>query len=123
MPLPANTTVLLQGSSQPGDPLGYKPKQAMIIRMTQETFEALQDVENHSKVEFDFGNTPVRILRILSCLPVEFMRLPGSLHRRHVLPCAADQGECPEPRALYPGAHGTEAEGATQALWQCDRKV
>ncbi|TBU33713.1 hypothetical protein BD311DRAFT_794033 [Dichomitus squalens] len=58
MPLPANSTVLLQGSSQPGDPLGYKPKQAMLIRMTQETFEALQDPETHSSLEFNFGNAP-----------------------------------------------------------------
>ncbi|PIL35921.1 hypothetical protein GSI_01581 [Ganoderma sinense ZZ0214-1] len=27
----------------------------MLIRMSQETFEALEDGENHSKVEFDFG--------------------------------------------------------------------
>ena len=64
MPLPANSTLILQGQPRPEDTtLSYlKPKKAMLIRMSQETFEALEDGENHSKVEFDFGKTPVRTL-------------------------------------------------------------
>nr|VWO99923.1 Peroxisomal biogenesis factor 6 (ClaPEX6) (Peroxin-6) [Ganoderma boninense] len=60
MPLPPNSTLILQGQPRPEDTTlsHLKPKKAMLIRMSQETFEALKDGENHSKVEFDFGKTP-----------------------------------------------------------------
>ena len=56
MPLPSNGVLPLQGYSKPGDTQYSKPKQAMIVRMTAETLEAL---ENQPKMQFDFGNNPV----------------------------------------------------------------
>lgn len=68
MPLPANKTLTLQGQPRPEDTTlsHLKPKKAMLIRMSQETFEALENGENQGKVEFDFDKTPVRTLRLLS---------------------------------------------------------
>ncbi|KAI1795641.1 hypothetical protein LXA43DRAFT_730643 [Ganoderma leucocontextum] len=59
MPLPGNSTLILQGQPRPEDTnLSHlKPKKAMLIRMSQETFEALEGGENQGKVEFDFGKT------------------------------------------------------------------
>lgn len=37
-----------------------KPKQAMLFRMSAETFEQLEDAQNLPKLHFEFGKTPVR---------------------------------------------------------------
>ncbi|KAI8972229.1 hypothetical protein BD414DRAFT_448839 [Trametes punicea] len=58
MPLPTDTTLTLQGQSRPGDPLHAKPKQAMLFRMSAETFEQLEDSQNLPKLQFEFGKTP-----------------------------------------------------------------
>lgn len=56
MPLPGNGTLSLQGPSRLGDAQQSKPKQAMLVRMSAETLEALED---HPKMEFEFGENPV----------------------------------------------------------------
>ncbi|KAI0630215.1 hypothetical protein C8Q77DRAFT_1136970 [Trametes polyzona] len=58
MPLPADATLTLQGQYRPGDPLHTKPKQAMLIRMSAETLEQLEDTQNLPKLHFEFGKTP-----------------------------------------------------------------
>ncbi|KAH9948660.1 hypothetical protein B0H21DRAFT_805422 [Amylocystis lapponica] len=55
MPLPGNGTLSLQGQGRPGDTLYSKPKRAMIVRMSAETFEALEGFPNQPKMEFEFG--------------------------------------------------------------------
>ncbi|KAI0769768.1 hypothetical protein BD413DRAFT_694384 [Trametes elegans] len=58
MPLPGDATLTLQGQPRPGDPLHTKPKQAMLFRMSAETFEQLEDAQNMPKLHFEFGKTP-----------------------------------------------------------------
>ncbi|KAI0332366.1 hypothetical protein GY45DRAFT_1299387 [Cubamyces sp. BRFM 1775] len=58
MPLPANVPLTLHGQSRPEDPLHTKPKRAMIFRMSAETFEQLEDLQNPPKLQFEFGKTP-----------------------------------------------------------------
>ncbi|KZT10750.1 uncharacterized protein LAESUDRAFT_755424 [Laetiporus sulphureus 93-53] len=52
MPLP-DGALSIQGHSKPGDPLHTRPKQAMLVRMSSETYDALQ---NQPKMEFEFGD-------------------------------------------------------------------
>jgi RNA polymerase II elongation factor ELL len=59
MPLPSGTQLSLQGHSRPGDTVHTKPKQAMIVRMTAETLEALEDFSNSPEMNFEFGDNPV----------------------------------------------------------------
>lgn len=56
MVLPANTTL------RPGDALQSKPKQAMFVRMSSESLEAL---DSQSSLRFQLGDTPVRFLTFL----------------------------------------------------------
>ncbi|KAJ7287622.1 hypothetical protein C8J57DRAFT_1284446, partial [Mycena rebaudengoi] len=55
MSLPANVKLSVQGHSRPGDTQHSVPKQAMIVRMTAETLDALQD---NPRMEFSFGSEP-----------------------------------------------------------------
>ncbi|KAJ6593804.1 hypothetical protein B0H19DRAFT_1092071 [Mycena capillaripes] len=55
MSLPANVKLSVQGHSRPGDTSHSIPKQAMIVRMTAETLDALQATPN---MEFTFGPEP-----------------------------------------------------------------
>ncbi|KAI0820027.1 hypothetical protein BC628DRAFT_1525161 [Trametes gibbosa] len=57
MPLPADVTLTL-GQPHPGDPLHSKPKQAMLFRMSAETFEQLEDAQNLPKLHVEFGDNP-----------------------------------------------------------------
>jgi RNA polymerase II elongation factor ELL len=59
MPLPTNGTLSLQGYSRPGDTV-HSTKQAMIVRMSAETLEALQFFPQHPQMDFEFGEKPVR---------------------------------------------------------------
>jgi len=59
MPLPSGTQLSLQGHSRPGDAVHTKPKQAMIVRMSAETLEALEDLSNNPEMNFEFGDNPV----------------------------------------------------------------
>ncbi|KAJ7430853.1 hypothetical protein B0H11DRAFT_2133617 [Mycena galericulata] len=52
MSLPANVKLSVQGHSRPGDTSHSIPKQAMIVRMTAETLDALQATPH---MEFSFG--------------------------------------------------------------------
>lgn len=56
MPLPGNGVFSLQGHSKPGDTQCSKPKQAMIVRMSSETLDAL---DGQAKMQFEFGDSPV----------------------------------------------------------------
>ncbi|KAF9792596.1 hypothetical protein BJ322DRAFT_1030236 [Thelephora terrestris] len=57
MPLPENTTISLHNHSRPGDALHSKPKQAMFLRLSAETLEALQ-ASPAPQVHFTFGKRP-----------------------------------------------------------------
>ncbi|KAF8159538.1 hypothetical protein B0H34DRAFT_796776 [Crassisporium funariophilum] len=58
MPLPPNTTLSLLGHSRPGDTMHSKPKQAMIIRMSVETLDALESIPGRPQLELEFGDNP-----------------------------------------------------------------
>lgn len=58
MPLPENTTIPLHGHSRPEDALHSKPKQAIFLRMSTETLEALQ-ASPLPQVQFAFGKRSV----------------------------------------------------------------
>ncbi|KAF7428344.1 hypothetical protein PC9H_007565 [Pleurotus ostreatus] len=58
MPLPANGSLSLQGHSRPGDAVHSKPKQAMLVRMSAETLEALSNFQNQPQMDFEFGDNP-----------------------------------------------------------------
>ncbi|KAG2154367.1 uncharacterized protein EDB93DRAFT_1081312 [Suillus bovinus] len=58
MPLPSGTPLSLQGHSRPGDTVQTKPKHAMIVRMTAETLEALEDLSSNPSMNFEFGDNP-----------------------------------------------------------------
>lgn len=62
MPLPTNGSISLQGHSRPGEGVTTKPKLAMIVKMTEETLDALQNLSMEDRVEFEFGDHPVRPL-------------------------------------------------------------
>ncbi|KAF7361969.1 hypothetical protein MVEN_00541900 [Mycena venus] len=55
MSLPTNVKLSVQGHSRPGDISHSIPKQAMIVRMTAETLDALQA---NPRMEFTFGPEP-----------------------------------------------------------------
>ncbi|KAJ7188376.1 hypothetical protein C8R46DRAFT_1054601 [Mycena filopes] len=55
MSLPTNVKLSVQGHSRPGDTSHSMPKQAMIVRMTEETLDALQA---NPHMEFTFGSEP-----------------------------------------------------------------
>ena len=59
MPLPANAVLSLHGHVGHAVPEQAKTKQAMIVRMSAETFEALEAQPNPPKVEVEFGDNPV----------------------------------------------------------------
>lgn len=59
MPLPSGTPLSLQGHSRPGDTVQTKPKHAMIVRMSAETLEALEDLSSSPVMNFEFGDSPV----------------------------------------------------------------
>ncbi|KAF6741872.1 hypothetical protein DFP72DRAFT_1083024 [Ephemerocybe angulata] len=58
MPLPTNGSYPVLGYSRPGEAVQSKPKQAMIVRMSPETLDALQDFPNNPPIDFQFGDTP-----------------------------------------------------------------
>ncbi|KAI5120339.1 hypothetical protein M0805_009415 [Coniferiporia weirii] len=58
MPLPANSSISLQGHSRPGEGITTKPKIAMVVRMTEETLEALQNLSSTDRMDFEFGDRP-----------------------------------------------------------------
>lgn len=58
MPLPDSGPLSLHVHSSLGNAVQSKPKQAMIIRMTAETLEALEAFPNHPEMHFDFGDNP-----------------------------------------------------------------
>jgi len=63
MPLPVavNGTIALQGPARQGDAPQPLTKRAMIVRMTEETLEALAAYPAHPPLQFEFGNNTVCI--------------------------------------------------------------
>lgn len=59
MPLPSNGSLSLLGYSRPGDTVQSRPKQAMIVRMSVETLDALEAFPNQPQLDFEFGDMPV----------------------------------------------------------------
>ena len=58
MSLPESGRLALHGETQPGGALPLNPKrQAMIVRLSAETLEALESaaLESGAKIDFDFG--------------------------------------------------------------------
>ena len=55
MPLPVNTTLSLQGHTRPGESIASKPKRAMIVRLSEATLDALQQLAVGERMEFEFG--------------------------------------------------------------------
>lgn len=58
MPLPKNGSISLQGHSRPGEGTTTKPKIAMVVRMTEDALDALQNVMSTDRMEFEFGDKP-----------------------------------------------------------------
>lgn len=56
MPLPADGTIHLTGYSRPGETSQSRPKQAMIIRMSDKTLDLL---ESMPQLHFEFSDNPV----------------------------------------------------------------
>jgi hypothetical protein len=65
MPLPADGAFPLTGYSKPGEAATSRPKQAMIVRLSPETLDALQALQDSSdpqRMAFTFGDNPVCFL-------------------------------------------------------------
>jgi RNA polymerase II elongation factor ELL len=60
MPLPSNGVLALNGSSRPGETVQSKPKQAMIVRMSEQTLKALSTFPNNPPIQIEFGDKPVQ---------------------------------------------------------------
>ncbi|RDX47879.1 hypothetical protein OH76DRAFT_1441121 [Lentinus brumalis] len=58
MPLPVESTLSLIGLPAEGDALYSRPKHAMIVRMSAETFDALDQLGDSKKMEVQFGDNP-----------------------------------------------------------------
>ncbi|KAF8906587.1 hypothetical protein CPB84DRAFT_406382 [Gymnopilus junonius] len=59
MPLPPNTNLSVLGYSRPGDTLQSKPKQAILVRLSSETLDALESFSTQpSQIQFEFGDNP-----------------------------------------------------------------
>jgi hypothetical protein len=61
LPVPLNGTISLQGPTRQGDVPQPLTKRAMIIRLSEQTLEALAAYPAHPSLQFEFGDTPVRI--------------------------------------------------------------
>ncbi|KAI6040202.1 hypothetical protein EDC04DRAFT_2894202 [Pisolithus marmoratus] len=60
MPLPDTSPLSLHVHPSLGNAVQSKPKQAMIVRLSAETLEALESFPNHPEMHFDFGDSPER---------------------------------------------------------------
>ncbi|KAH9485346.1 hypothetical protein JR316_0002254 [Psilocybe cubensis] len=58
MPLPTNTTLSLLGYSRPGDPVQTKPKEAMLVRLSIETLNALSTNGPTPSLSVQLGDNP-----------------------------------------------------------------
>lgn len=76
MPLPVGTSCSLHR----GDLLQQAPKQAMIVRLSSETLQALQDFSLPA-VDFEFGNTQVRV-SCFTLAPMTLIVYAGHIRRR-----------------------------------------
>jgi hypothetical protein len=92
MPLPVaiNGTIALQGHTRQGDAPQPLTKRAMIIRMSEETLEALAGYPAHPPLQFEFGDSPVCIPHpaLVSCSLFNLYAHSGYPHRVHILPHA-----------------------------------
>lgn len=63
MPLPHNVKIPLHGHSQPNDPRPSKPKQVMVLKLSDSILEALGNSADGTKLSVRFGadgGRPVR---------------------------------------------------------------
>ena len=61
MPLPnVNGTLSLQGALRSGDATKSTLKHGMLIRLTPENIQSLQDFTRHRSIQAQFGVSPVR---------------------------------------------------------------
>lgn len=94
MPLPVaiNGTIALQGPTRQGDTPQPSTKRAMIIRMSEETLEALAAYPARPPLQFEFGDTSVRIPHhtLLYSFRVQLVHFisphSGYPHRVYILP-------------------------------------
>ena len=84
-----------------GNTVRLKPKQAVIIRMSTETLEALESFSNHPEMHFDFGSNPVSppSIHSHSTLDRSFRAFTSG---RHFILCAHNRRV---PRTRYICAH------------------
>lgn len=75
MPLPPNSAITLQGYSA----VTNKPKVAMIVRMTEETLDALANLTNTDRMDVEFGDKPVSIIFTSAVFLMLFNGYMGSL--------------------------------------------
>ncbi|KAL5523663.1 hypothetical protein ACEPAG_7836 [Sanghuangporus baumii] len=73
MPLPSNSSISLQGHSRPGEGVTTMPKIAMVVRMTEETLDALQSLSGADRMDFEFGDKPGIYVRD-QCFPMRYDR-------------------------------------------------
>lgn len=102
MPLPGNGTLSLQGHSRPGDTVHSKPKQAMIVRMSAETLEALETFPQQPPMDFDFGENPVRTYLLWDCESYTYSLKRVSSLATFSFPCAHSKSV---PRTIYICVH------------------
>lgn len=98
MPLPANGSLSLQGHSRPGDAVHSKPKQAMLVRMSAETLEALSNFQNQLQMDFEFGDNPVSsycAVSELHSLKTYHPAARGSISARLSFRCVRGWRMCP----------------------------
>jgi RNA polymerase II elongation factor ELL len=88
MPLPVaiNGTISLQGPTRQGDAPQSLTKHAMIIRMSEETLEALAAYPAHPPLQFQFGDTPVSVPhhRLISSLSFNSSTLSSHTQGIHI---------------------------------------
>jgi RNA polymerase II elongation factor ELL len=92
MPLPiaVNGTISLQGSARQGDAPQPLTKRAMIVRLSEETLEALAAYPAHPPLQFEFGDTSVR-----THTPPLFSLYPSSPSSRHLRVSTSDPPSSP----------------------------
>ena len=122
MPLPPNGILSLQGPVGPGGADTLKPKQAMIVRMSQETFEALEAQPNPPKVEVEFGANSVCCVDFELCvtvlIPVRGYTLATTFflcgHSKRACPTSSTCGLCHLTRLLL---HSDSTRMSSENSW------
>ena len=67
MPLHASNSIPLMGNSRPGERIKTNSKIAMMVRMTEDSLDALQSLAPEQRVEFEFGDRSVSTVCPFNC--------------------------------------------------------